>query len=392
MSARGRAAGPARTASSDWRARPWGRAATAAGGRALAAALTVLLLAAGCGGAPAPTSPQRTKIAFLLPDVQATRYDRFDVPYFAAKVESLCPPCEVVYRNAAELPRTQRFQAEEAIASGAKVLVLDPVDADAAREIVALARDEGVPVIAYDRMVERADLDYYVSFDNENVGRLQAAALVQRLNRTGTPGGRIVMINGSRADDNALRFHKGARSVLDRTAFELVPESDFFVPGWSPAKAQEFMARQLGELSATSTAGAPPVVGVYAANDALAGGAIAAMKAAGMNPLPPVTGQDAELSAIQRILVGEQYMTVHKDYRAEAELTAEFAVALSRGERPEAPTTVNNGSYDVPSALVGVVTITIENLQATVLDSQLYTIAELCAGRFQRACSAAGLR
>jgi D-xylose transport system substrate-binding protein len=365
--------------------------------RRIAAALALLLVAVsltGCDDAPARPGSDRIKIAFLLPDVQATRYDRFDVPYFAAKVEALCSRCDIIYRNAAELPRTQRFQAAEAIDNGADVLVLDPVDAVAARGIVELAASKDVPVIAYDRLVERVDLAYYVGFDNENIGRIQAAALVQKLQRTGLQTGKIVMINGSHDDHNALLYNKGARSVFDRTQFQLVPEEDFFVPGWSPADAQKFMAEQLRALSPPVSAAANDDLGfvaVYSANDSMAAGAIAAFKVAGIAKLPPISGQDAELEAIQRILIGEQYMTVHKSYREEAERTAEFAVALARGEHPEAPGTVNNGFEDVPTTLAGVTAITRDNLQSTVIDTQLYTIAELCAGRFLGACSAAGL-
>lgn len=366
--------------------------------RAVAAAVSFTLAAAAVAGCGAPAQPghsDRVKIAFLLPDVQATRYDRFDVPYFATKVEALCPRCELIYRNAAELPTSQKFQAQEALDSGANVLVLDPVDAVAARDIVQLAKRRHTPVIAYDRLVERADLDYYVSFDNENIGRMQAAALVQRLQRLGVQSGKIIMINGSRTDNNALLFNKGARSVLDRTTYETIPTPDYFVPDWSPAKAQEFVADQLRTLTtglhADSLAESAGIVGVYAANDGLAGGAISALKAAGVTELPPVTGQDGELTAIQRIMTGEQYMTVHKDYRQEAERTAEFAVALARGERPKAPTVVNNGYEDVPTVLVGVVTITRDNLQSAVIDSQLYTLGELCTAPYVSACAAARL-
>lgn len=361
--------------------------------RTVAVALSVLVVAFGltaaCDGAPASTGQaERLKIAFLMPDVHATRYDRFDVPYFVRKVEDLCGRCDVIHRNAAELPRTQRFQAIEAMDNGADVLVLDPVDAAGGREITQIARRRNIPVIAYDRLIQRADVDYYVSFDNENIGRLQAAALVQRLHRAGVQSGKVVMINGSHTDNNALMFNKGARSVLDRTPFETVPDTDYFTPGWSPAAAKEFMSAQVRSLR-IARAGSD-VVAVYAANDGLAGGAIEALKAAGIVGMP-VTGQDAELAAIQRILLGEQYMTVQKDYRQEAERTAEFAVALARGERLKASSTINNGNKDVPTELVGVVTITRENIQSAVLDAGLYTMDELCVDRFRKACAEAGL-
>jgi D-xylose transport system substrate-binding protein len=361
-----------------------------------AAALLALGLAA-CGiGADDVSSADRKRIAFLLPDVQATRYDRFDVPFFAGKVEELCPDCELIYRNAAQLSKTQEFQAEEALENGADVLVLDPVDGTTAGAIVEKAKKAGVPVISYDRLVEKADIDYYISFDNEKVGQLQATSLVGRLKQTGTTAGRIVMINGSETDNNAKLFNKGARSVFDKSGFELVPEPEFFTPDWEPARAQEFMTEQIGKLAPAQDNDRdaptnPGFVGVYAANDGTAGGAIAAMTEAGVAPMPPVTGQDAELPAIQRILTGQQYMTVYKALQPEAERAAEFAVALVKGQQPKAPDKVNNGLKDVPSLLLEPTVVTRENLKEAVVDSGLYTAEELCQGPTAGACGAAGL-
>jgi len=355
--------------------------------------------AAGCAaGSEANDGGAKKKIAFLLPDVQATRYDRFDVPYFADKVEKLCRECEVIYRNAAQLAKTQEFQAEEALENGADVLVLDPVDAQAASAIVRNAKQKSVPVISYDRLIENADIDYYISFDNEKVGKLQATALVQRLRQTGVTTGKIVMINGSDSDNNAKLFNKGAHSIFDQSGFALTPKTDFFTPDWDPVKAQAFMADHLVKLRKPGssdkdkqTAETIGFVGVYAANDGTAGGAITAMTAARINPLPPVTGQDAELPAIQRIIAGEQYMTVYKTYRPEAERAAEFAVALVNGEQPKAPDRVNNGQKDVPSLLLEPTIVTLENLKRAVVDSGLYTTEELCVAQYADSCRAAGL-
>jgi D-xylose transport system substrate-binding protein len=361
----------------------------------VAAAVLVFGLAACGNGSGQDGRVDRKRIAFLLPDVQATRYDRFDVPYFADKVESLCPECGIIYRNAAQLAKTQQFQAEEALENGADVLVLDPVDAKAARSIVKAARDKKVPVISYDRLVENADLDYYVSFDNQKVGELQATALVEKLRQSGRSSGRIVMINGSDTDNNAKLFNKGAHSVLDGSGFDVVPKPDYFTPDWEPAKAQQFMTDQINQLRASGagddSADSVPFVGVYAANDGTAGGAIEAMLGANVKPLPPVTGQDAELPAIQRILADEQYMTVYKAYRPQAEKAAELAVALVKDQQPKAPERVNNGFEEVPSVLLEPTVITKANLRAEVLDAGLYTAEELCTGKYAGVCSAAGI-
>jgi D-xylose transport system substrate-binding protein len=364
---------------------------------ATAAVIALGLGATGCGtGSDSGDGASgRKKIALLLPDVQATRYDRFDVPYFSDKVEQLCPDCEIIYRNAAQLPQTQEFQADEALENGADVLVLAPVDAKAAANIVKNAKGRNVPVISYDRLVENADIDYYISFNNEKVGKLQATALVQRLTQTGKTAGRIVMINGSDTDNNAKQFNRGAHSILDNSGFELTPKADYFTPEWDPAKAQTFMADQIAKLAKPgaergSTEGMG-FVGVYAANDGMAGGAIAAMSHAGIKALPPITGQDAELPAIQRILTGEQFMTVYKAYRPEAERAAEFAVALVKGQKPQAPDKVNNGRKDVPSLLLEPTAVTLGNIETAVVEAGLYSTDELCVGAFVQPCRAAGL-
>ena len=360
------------------------------------------VIALGLGTAACGTSSEggdggseRKKIALLLPDVQATRYDRFDVPYFSDKVEQLCPDCEIIYRNAAQLAQTQEFQADEALENGADVLVLDPVDGKTAASIVNNAKRRKVPVISYDRLVENADIDYYISFNNEKVGKLQASALVQRLGQTGKTSGRIVMINGSDLDPNAKQFNRGARSILDNSGFEVTPKQDFFTPEWSPERAQAFMSDQIGKLGKVgadkNTAEGMGFVGVYVANDGMAGGAIAAMTAAGITALPPVTGQDADLPGIQRILTGEQYMTVYKAYRPEAERAAEFAVALAKGQKPQAPDKVNNGRKDVPSLLLEPTAVTLANVEAEIVEAGLYTTDELCVGAYIQACKTAGL-
>jgi D-xylose transport system substrate-binding protein len=352
-----------------------------------------VVVTAACGSsADRPTN--RPRIAFLMPDIEATRYDRFDVPLFLDKVRALCPACEVISRNAVSLQKTQVFQAEEALDAGAKVVVLDPVDGKAAAEIVRKAKAKKAAVISYDRLVENADVDYYISADNENIGRLQATALVQRLQRSGITSGRIVMINGSQTDNNALQYNKGARSVFDATSFQTVPKPDFFTPGWLPARAKDFMAQQISDLRLAKETGEPSplgFVGVYAANDGVASAAIEAMKAAGIRPLPPVTGQDAELPAIRRIVSGEQYMTIQKDYRTEAERAADIAVALLNGKRPQVTARTSEGGRQIPSVFVGAVTLTRENLESAVIDNDIYSFGEICTNDLIGACTDAGL-
>lgn len=332
------------------------------------------------------TETQAKKIALLLPESQTTRYESFDKPYFEQKVKALCSDCEVLYFNANQQDANQRQQAQTALAQGANVLVLDPVDGTTAGSVVKLAKDRNVPVISYDRLIVNAEVDYYVSFDNEKVGELQATSLVDKLKADGKTSGNIVMINGDSKDNNAKLFNKGARAVLDSSGFTIVPTTDFFTPDWLPANAQSFMNSQISQLGPTG------FVGVYAANDGTAGGAIAAMESAGVNPLPPVTGQDAELAAIQRILNGTQFMTVYKALKAEAEKAAELAVAIAKGEKPNAPQSVNNGTKDVPSALLDPIAVTTDNIKDTVVKDEFWTVDKICTTDYAAACTSAGLK
>jgi D-xylose transport system substrate-binding protein len=265
------------------------------------------------------------------------------------------------------------------------VLVLDPVDSASAGAIVNRAKQSKIPVVSYDRLITDADIDYYISFDNERVGKLQGDSLVKKLKDDGANGS-IVMINGAPTDNNAKLFKQGAHSVIDSSGFKVAKEYD--TPDWSPDKAQQEMEQAITAL------GNNGFVGVYAANDGTAGGAIAAMKGNGIDPKKvPTTGQDAELAAIQRILVGEQYMTVYKAIKNEAEQAAELAVALAKGSKPPAtPDKVDNGMKQVPSILLTPVAVTKDNINDTIIKDDFWSASEICTGKYASACKDAGIQ
>src|SRR3984893_3166682 len=337
-----------------------------------------------CGGSSGGGTTPGKKIALLLPEATTARYDTKDMPYFKAKLAELCSNCTLIYSNAKQDAPTQQTQAEAAITNGANVIVLDPVDGAAAAAIVAKAKAANIPVISYDRLIlNTADLNYYLSFDNAAVGALQGNALLTAMGAKTNP--QIVQINGDPADNNAKLFKQGAHSVLDG---KVKYGKEYDTPGWLPANAQTEMAGAL-------TALAKKVDGVLAANDGTAGGAIAAMKAAGLSPLPPITGQDAELAAIQRILAGEQTMTVYKAIKAEAEADAQLAYDLALGVAVPATMTngktVNNGAADIKSVLLTPVAVTKSNIQSTVVADGFWTKADICTSAYASACTAAGI-
>jgi D-xylose transport system substrate-binding protein len=339
----------------------------------ITAALIVGLAAAltGCGGAKTTTGGGTTaakpiKIALLLPETKTARYETQDRPLFEAKVKELDPTAEILYSNANQDAAQQQSQADAALTNGANVLVLDPVDSASAASIVEKAAAAKVPVIL------NAPVDYYVSFDNEKVGTLQGQALLDKLTADGNAGKTIVMINGSPTDNNATLFKKGAHSVLDG---KVKIGAEYDTPDWSPDKAQAQMDQAITKL------GKDGFVGVLAANDGTGGGAIAAMTGAGIDPATrPTTGQDAELPAIQRILLGTQYMTVYKAIKLEAEAAATLAVALAKGESVPAGlniVTVNNGTKDVSSVLLPPVAVVAGNIKDTVVKDGFWKAAEI---------------
>jgi D-xylose transport system substrate-binding protein len=354
------------------------------------AALALAVPLAGCGGgggstsgggASASASGATGTIALLLPETKTARYESQDRPLFEAKFKELCPSCEILYSNADQDASKQQQQAEAALTKGAKVLVLDPVDGKSAANIVAKAQQQGVKVLSYDRLTQ-GPIDAYISFDNERVGKMQGEGLLKALGSKASSG-EIVMINGDPTDNNATLFKKGAHSVLDG---KVKIGKEYDTPEWSPDNAQREMEQAITAL------GKDKIVGVYAANDGTAGGAIAALKGGGVSPLPPVTGQDAELAAIQRILAGEQALTIYKAIKPEAAMAAQMAYDLLQGKPPSGTaTTVKNDTKDVPSVLLDPVEVTKDNVKDTVIKDGFWTVDQICTGQYAKACASAGL-
>ncbi|MFK3980275.1 sugar ABC transporter substrate-binding protein [Micromonospora sp. NPDC050397] len=364
--------------------------------RVTSALLVAGLAVAGCGGddnnGGSGTSTGNAnvndgfKVGLLLPESKTTRYETFDRPLIQSKISELCPKCQVLYQNADQDPAKQQAQAEAMLTQGIKVMILDAVDAKAAGAIVSNAQAQKVPVVAYDRLAS-GPVSFYVSFDNRRVGMVQGQALLDQLSANGQDPkrGDIVMINGSPTDPNAADFKAGAHSVLDG---KVNIGNEFDTPDWSPDRAQQEMDQAITAI------GRDRVIGVYAANDGMAGGAIASMKGAGFGtPLPPVTGQDAELAGIQRIVSGDQFMTVFKSIKPEADVAGQMAIDAATGKDFTAQSTTmrNNGTKDVTSVLLEPVAVTKSNIKDTVIKDGFYTAAQICTGAFAQPCAAAGI-
>ncbi|WP_030194972.1 sugar ABC transporter substrate-binding protein [Streptomyces sp. NRRL S-87] len=353
-----------------------------------ACAITVSLAA--CGAEEDDARPggsvksDAVKVGLLLPENETARYEKFDKPLIEKKVRNFTlGKGKVLYANAQQDAAVQSTQVDAMIADKVDVLIIDAVDSKAIADSVRKAKRAGIPVVAYDRLAE-GPIDAYASFDNEDVGKVQGKALLDALGDKARSG-RIVMMNGSPTDPNARQFKQSAHAVLDG-AVNVGKEYD--TADWKPENATANMA------AAISSLGKSAIVGVYSANDGMAGGIITALKRAGVSPLPPVTGQDAELAGVQRIVAGTQYMSVYKPYAPEAAAAAEMAVALAKGERidgiinqvVDSPT-----SKRVPSVLVPGVALTRSNIRSTVVNDGVYTVAEICTDELKAACEEIGL-
>jgi D-xylose transport system substrate-binding protein len=362
-------------------------------------ATSVAALAAGCGSdddkasssttaSSSSTASKGGKIALLLPENKTARYENQDKPFFEAKVKELCPNCEVIYSNATQDAAKQQQQAEAAITQGAKVLVLDAVDVASAGAIVTRAKQQKIPVVSYGRLVANAPLDYYVSIDPYKVGQQQAQEQLKALKAAGKSDPRVIMINGSPTDSNSAPYKKGAEAVYKQAGAKIVKSYD--TPDWSPDKAQQEMEQAITAL------GKSGFDAVYVANDGMAGGAIAAMKSAGLKPAQFfVTGQDAEVTGVQRILKGEQLETVYQPLKIIASKSAEIAVPLAQGKPVPsgiAPDKTDNGAGQVPSVLVPTLSVDKSNVNDTVVKDGFLKASDICTSAYKSACTEAGIQ
>lgn len=323
------------------------------------------------------------KIGLLLPDSVTTRYEKFDKPYFEAKVKELCSGCTVEYNNANASAATQAQQVSSMITKGVKVIVISAQDSAAIKSSIQQAVDKGIKVVAYDRLAQ-GPVSAYVSFDNVQVGKLQGEALLAALGSKATTKSKIVMINGDDADPNAAQFKKGAHEALDGKVDIAYEQSGL----WKDTVANQKVTAAITQF------GAKNIAGVYSANDGMAGGIATALKGAGISGIP-LTGQDAELAGIQRIVAGTQSSTVYKAFKPEAEAAATLAVDLAQGKSISslATTTQTSGSGNkVPSQLLTPVSVTKANIKDTVIKDGLYTVAQICTADYAKACKAAGLQ
>ncbi len=324
------------------------------------------------------------KVAVLLPDSKSSvRWETVDRPFLQKAFADAGVEAEIM--NAEGDKSTQQQQAEQAITNGAKVILLTNLDSGSGAAIAANAKAQGVKVIDYDRLTLNTDaVDYYVSFDNEAVGKLQGQGLVDCMGDK--QGARVAVLNGSPTDNNATLFKNGYDSVINPKfeAGEWTEVDDQSVPDWDNQKALTIFEQMLQKAD-------NKVDGVLAANDGLANAAISAIKQRKL-PQVPVTGQDATAQGITNIVKGDQCMTVYKAVQKEADAAAKLAIALAKGQQPDVQTKpVNNEMKDVPSVLLEPVAVTKENITEYMDAPDFPKKEDICAGDAAALCAEVGL-
>jgi len=342
--------------------------------------LVALLLAAAASGRG--TSPKKQtagiKACALLPDTKSsTRYTLFDAPYLKAAFKKANVPAQVV--NALGDSQKQLSQAQQCLAKGAKVILLDQLNAASGNAITNLAVSRGAKVIDYDRLVVGSKAAYYVSFDNVRVGRLMGTGLIAALKAKHKYASHPVVgrMNGGITDNNAKLFRQGYTRVLNplwkNGTFKKAQGEDQYTD-WDPIKGRQIFDQML-------TRNGNKIDAMIAANDGLAGAVIASLKAHGLKPIP-VTGQDATPTGVQFILAGWQSGTVYKSVRREANAAALAAIALIKHKKVPG---VNGKISGTKSILLTPVWITKKNYKLLFKDGFLKK-GQVCKGPYKKYC------
>lgn len=304
------------------------------------------------------------KIGFSMDTLQEERWLR-DKHMFKDAVKAIGAEIDIMEANGDEA--LQISQVETLISNGVDVLVIVPYNAEAAAAIVNKAHKAGIKVISYDRLIKNAEIDLYISFDNEKVGEMQAEMITEVV-----PKGKYVYIGGADTDNNAHLIKKGVYNILqpyiDKGAVKIA--YDQWTENWIPENAYT-------NMKAALEANNNKIDAVIAANDATAGEAIKALETVGLAGKVPVAGQDAELAAAQRIVKGTQSMTVYKPIKRLAEEAAKAAVMLAKGEMIETNSKINNGKIEVPSILLPPIAVDKQNIDETIIADGFHTKEEV---------------
>lgn len=320
----------------------------------MAAASVALLAGSFSSGASAADA---IKLGFSIDDLRVERWAK-DRDYFIAAAKEA--GAEVNVQSADANEQRQVSQIENMISRGVKAVAIVPFNSKVLVNIIADAKKSGIKVLSYDRLILNADVDAYISFDNERVGSMQAEGVVKAM-----PKGNYYLLGGSPTDNNAKFLRAGQMKVLqplvDKGDIKIV--GDQWVNDWLPANALSICENML-------TANKNNIQAVVASNDGTAGGCVQALAAQGLAGKVAISGQDADVAALKRIVDGTQTMTVYKPLKQIASEAAKLSIALAKGEKVSFSTKLNNGMKDVDSLLLTPTILTKENVDLPITDGQ----------------------
>jgi D-xylose transport system substrate-binding protein len=340
---------------------------------------------AAAGGVQRASGTGTSRVGVILPDRKSSQRWVDDDPRFLKRAfEAAGVPVDIQNADGDKAKFVEI--ARRMVADGVSVLMIVNLDSPSGKAAIDIAKAAGVRTIDYDRLTVNGGADYHVSFDNEEVGRLQGEGLVECLAELGYPNPVVAELNGSPTDNNAGQFKAGYDSVLqpkyDDAVYTKGP--DQWVPDWKSEEGGAIFEQMLAQQ--------PRIQGVLAANDGLAGAVIEVLKKRRLNGRVPVTGQDATVQGLRNILLGDQCMTVYKAIEPEARAAASLAIQLFRGETPKAPDLqkdAESGAY-VPFVRLKPVKITKKNI-SVVTDSGFVDRKAVCRGATARLCKKAGI-
>jgi D-xylose transport system substrate-binding protein len=326
------------------------------------------------------------KIGVILPDGKSSaRWETADRAYLTAAFKAAGVSYDI--QNAQNDKRQFQTIADQMITNGVTVLMIVNLDSGTGKAVLDKAKAQGIATIDYDRLTLGGSATYYVSFDNETVGRLQGHGLVTCIKAKGISKPVIAELNGPQTDSNATLFKRGYDSVLDEKyrSGDYLKGPDQWVPQWDSTQAATTFEQML-----TSDR---HITAVLAANDALGNAAISVLKKNRLNGKIPVTGQDATTQGLRNILLGDQCMTVYKDIKQEATAAAGLAIDLARGQKRKLTQSTYDpkGRRNIPSVLLTPRPIYANNVKDAV-DAGFVSVAELCTGEVAEKCLAAGIR
>ena len=294
-------------------------------------------------------------IGFSIDSYLIERWQR-DTDVFVAKMKELDSSAEINLQNANGDIETQRQQIKYLIEKKVDVLIIVCIDSDSLSDVVSDAKNAGIPVISYDRLIKDADCDLYISFDNEMVGKLMGQALVD----AGLPNKKVIMLSGPTEDNNVSLVEAGFKSVMKENGVKIVDV--YHTPGWKAEEAATYISDHINELD--------DVDAIMCGNDNIATMVIRTLSEARLAGKIKIVGQDADLEACQRVVEGTQVMTVYKPVEKLAQAAAENAYALAtRGELASSTDAMSNGSYDIQYCYLSPIAVTADNMDETVIDS-----------------------